>query len=416
ESPLLVGGYWASTVGDHFDEFSIFDYIIEGYSADQIANAVNNLEWNKKDRRISALAQIDWNQYNLNTHFLVDPSKYFHRPSRFLSGYLTSIGCPNACGFCYNTVLQNKKTCYSERSVEKVKEDLEILDQKYNFRTIQFKDLNFFYNSKRAFDILDFLKYKGKRIQYAVDITVKDASEEIFQRVPHYGIKELWIGLESFNENSLRKMNKEYSKEKLEQVFVWAEKYRIMVFGNIMLGAPWQDRKYIEKTISMALEYIYRFRYVMITFNSLRPIIGTPIQEEYFPDIYEKLNFNEMIDAFSFYLGEKQQRIYGRCFDFIDFEKVHNAFWFIKELKTMENHPDILGRRILVFIRKRIERQLQPPYFSAKYLDKCFLIRHSTRQMIMNILPRLFMLIQIHMYWRYFKKVIGGSRQRILAK
>ncbi|MFX0203445.1 MAG: hypothetical protein ACFFCW_45665, partial [Candidatus Hodarchaeota archaeon] len=74
KSPLLVGGYWASTVGDHFDEFSIFDYIIEGYSADQIGNAVNNWEWAKKDRKISARAQIDWNHYDLNTDFLVDPS------------------------------------------------------------------------------------------------------------------------------------------------------------------------------------------------------------------------------------------------------------------------------------------------------------------------------------------------------
>lgn len=402
-SPLLMGGYWASTVSRHFEEFEVFDYIIEGYSAERIADAIDHLNEKTDDRYINALEQIDWSKYDLNMDFLDNPSKYYNGASRFVSGYLSSIGCPNECTFCYNTVLRSKGTQYFERSIEKVKEDIEILGRAYDFEIIQFKDLNFFYNIDRATEILDFLKGRGKRIQFALDLAVKDSSEEIFKKISDYRIGEIWIGIESFNEKSRVKYNKEFTKEKLEKVFSWADKYRITLYGNIMLGAPWQDRRYVDDAISTALEYINKYRYVMIMFNSLRPIIGTPVQQEYYPDTIDDMSFNDTVDAFSFDLKEKQKKIYGDRFDFIDFQKVYNAFWYMNQIKIIENDPRARWKGILTFLRKKIEKQLTPPYFNTRCFQRLFLIKLPIKNKINALLSLIFIKRKPLDYWRYLK-------------
>ncbi|MBN1797187.1 MAG: hypothetical protein JW822_01330 [Spirochaetales bacterium] len=82
-SPLLIGGYWASTVSDHFKEFDIFDHIIYGYSIDSIAQAIKNWEITRTKRIIYAKGQAKWNKYidyfyNISKASLLNEYEYFY--------------------------------------------------------------------------------------------------------------------------------------------------------------------------------------------------------------------------------------------------------------------------------------------------------------------------------------------------
>lgn len=391
--PLLIGGYWASSVARSYAEFESFDSIIVGYSIARLADAVDGWAQGQRPREIDARGQAEWDDYELAPRFLEAPEKYAwrSRDGRLnLMGYMSSFGCPNRCGFCYNRVLQNCGTEYVERSEARVEEDFETLDRAYGFDEVQFKDLNFFHDAERGLRILEVLRGRGKRVHGALDITVMDATEAIFANSARYGIRDYWIGLESFNEESLRRLNKDYSLEKLEQVFTWADRYRVNLFGNIMLGLPWEGRAAIETTLRVALETLRRHPYVLVMFNTIRPILGTPIQETYFPDIVEKVErFDEMMDLFSFRLAGTQQAVYGEETAFIDLEAVHNAFKVVNLVRVIQNNPRTgsawLPRAVAWFVLK----QLEPPYFSRGLSRRLFRCSDSTYEAFLRALRLL---------------------------
>lgn len=372
DRPTFFGGYWASTVADHFPEFEIFDCIIRGYSIDVIADAL--MSAGPPQATVDARFPCDWNAYDLALGCLVSPGKYYRESERFLSGYISSFGCPNKCGFCYNTVLKTLKADYAARDIDKVRADIDALDALYDFKRIQFKDLNFFHETGRAFEILDFLKSRGKRIQAALDLHVQDASEEIFARMSDYGVTDIWIGLEAFSKASLAKMDKDYDTSKVARIFEWGEKHGVEVYGNVMLGAPWQTQEEVDSAIRSALAYINKYSRAHVTFNAMRPVIGTPIQKRYFPDVALGRNFREMVNILAFRISEMQANIYGTRFDFIDIEKTHKAFALINRFNHIALHSDRFGRWLLRRLSKLVQTQLKPPYFRFKSAGRLFLM------------------------------------------
>ena len=358
-----LGGYWAGTVAEDFSEFDIFDYIIKGYGFDQVVDHL--LDDAPSERFLDACTPCDWNAYDMALDCLVSPHKYFRERDRFLSGYISTFACPNKCGFCYNTVLKSLGSDYASRDLEKVYADLDALDTLYRFDRIQFKDLNFFHELERGLCILDRLKEMGKVCQQALDLHVADASEDLFRTISDYGVSEIWIGLEAFSKAELDRMDKEYDVSKLAKVFSWADKYKIEVYGNIMLGAPWQTSEMVESAINKALNVIDSHSHVRIMFNAMRPVIGSPIQRKYFANVSEGRSFEEMVNLFAFRLGKQQEAIYGPEFSFVDIEKVHKAFLLLNRLATISLHGDALGRWAASLLSAMVVSWLKPPYFSS---------------------------------------------------
>ncbi|MCG8551798.1 MAG: radical SAM protein [Desulfobacterales bacterium] len=388
ERPTFFGGYWASTVADRFPDFKIFDSIIRGYGIEVITDVL--MSGTTADIFIDATVPCDWNAYNLALDCLVSPKKYYRESDRFLSGYISSFACPNKCGFCYNSVLKKVNSDYASRNLDKVLADIDALDELYSFERVQFKDLNFFHETERAFSILEYLRSKGKVIQRALDLHVNQASEGLFARAAHYGISELWIGLETFSPNSLTRMDKEYDTSKINDIFKWADRYNIEVYGNIMLGFPWQNKNEVDSTISIALDCINRHEHVRIMFNAVRPVIGSPIQQQHFDSVLENRSFDDMVDAFSFRISSTQSELYGLGFDFIDIEKTHKAFFLINRFASIALHSGPTGKWILKRLSLLIITQLKPPYFSFEFTKKFFLMEIKKFERILALLRTIF--------------------------
>jgi hypothetical protein len=384
----VLGGYWASTVAKDFPEFDVFDVVIQGYGFEQVVDCL--LSDGSTERFVSASTPCDWNVYDMALDSLASPEKYYRARDRFLSGYISSFACPNKCGFCYNTVLKSLESDYASRDLDKVFADLEALDRVYGFERIQFKDLNFFHEKERALAILDHLKGMGKVCQRALDLHVSDASEELFEIVSKYGVTEIWIGLEAFTKAELDYMDKEYDTSKLARIFSWADKFKIEVYGNIMLGAPWQTKERVEATINKALDLIESHEYVRIMFNAMRPVLGSPIQKKYFADVSRNCSFKEMVDMFAFRLGRKQESIYGADFAFVDIEKVHKAFLLINRLATISLHADAGGKWGTARLFAMIRRQLKPPYFSSALGSRFFSMSTKNLMRVVVFLRTIF--------------------------
>lgn len=142
----------------------------------------------------------------------------------------TSRGCPYRCAFC----LSGRCSPLRFFEIDRVKEDILKLS-KSGTQTVKFVDRTFNADYKRANEILLFIKENyGREIpdnvcfhfEIAGDI-LKESNLEIFSSMPR-GAVQLEIGMQSFNEETLRNINRKTNIGKLIENIK-----KLVSFGNM---------------------------------------------------------------------------------------------------------------------------------------------------------------------------------------
>ena len=142
---------------------------------------------------------------------------FFQNRNGRISYIETIRGCPYRCAFC----LSGRCSPLRFFDLERVKKDIVKLANS-GTQTIKFVDRTFNANSTRANEILLFIKENyGKEIpqnvcfhfEIAGDI-LKDSTLEILSTMPE-GAVQLEIGMQSFNEETLKTINRKTNTKKL---------------------------------------------------------------------------------------------------------------------------------------------------------------------------------------------------------
>ncbi|MBR5262724.1 MAG: B12-binding domain-containing radical SAM protein, partial [Clostridia bacterium] len=149
------------------------------------------------------------------------PSPYCDEFFKILNGRIayieTARGCPYRCAFC----LSGRGSPLRFFDIDRVKEDIIRLSRS-DTQTVKFVDRTFNADAKRADKILLFIKENyGKAIpggvcfhfEIAGDI-LKESTLGILESMPR-GAVQLEIGMQSFNEETLRKINRRTDTAKL---------------------------------------------------------------------------------------------------------------------------------------------------------------------------------------------------------
>ncbi len=342
---LIAGGYWASTLPQYYPEqFSSFDMIMDGFSIPKVAEVLHKIAKGEiLASRLDVRGEVDFNAWKLELKWCSTLEKY--KCNSYLSGYRTTFGCPFNCYFCYNNTLQTMESRYSERSLDLICGDLEEIKNYYGNIPIQLKDRNFFFNKERAFQIMKLLSDYGFPVESNIDVTVKDASEDVFANCAQYGIGNMFFGLESFHASSLKCFNKVYPIEKLEQIFALADKYEIALSGCILLGLPWQSTESICEDVERAFSYMKNYKMLRININSYSPLPETTLQRKYFPDVFSKFSLEELYDIYNFRMDQDLQfRLYGSVFKDFNFEKLRAHALSMNSISILEHYhiPKVL--------------------------------------------------------------------------
>lgn len=369
-TPIAAGGYWACVLPNAYPElFEPFDTVIQGLNIGKIACFLKEAQADQLPSRYSAEGPCDWDEYQMDMSFLKDPDKY--RLGDFVAGYQTSFGCPNNCWFCYNNTLRKIGAEYSLRSEARIREDVASLKRVYGPVRIQMKDLNFFHDKEHALRVLDLVKESSLSIGGYLDITVEDASEEVIRAVADFGCEGLFFGLESFDFETRKRLNKPYSDERLQQLFELGDACQLFLNGSVLTGLPWQSMQDVEREIATAVKAMRRYSYLLIGFNSIRPVLGTELQKRYFPNISAKVNFNEYLQLIAFQASELQRDIYGSSLENTDIQKVHAAGVALKQLKIISNvHCPVYMRPVLEMMQRNIENAIlsgKSPCFASRW-------------------------------------------------
>lgn len=154
---------------------------------------------------------------------------------------ISSRGCPFKCSFCSSSEFWGRK--WKMRSAENVVE--EIISR--NVKQFMFEDDNFTVNRKRAFDICDAIAPYNFSWQCATRAeTLVD--EELVIKLKNSGCKVVWLGIESFSQETLDRCNKHTAVEKMMSGIAMAEKHGIETVSQFIVGLPGDRIENIEET------------------------------------------------------------------------------------------------------------------------------------------------------------------------
>jgi radical SAM superfamily enzyme YgiQ (UPF0313 family) len=211
---------------------------------------------------------------------LVDKYDYGDFPFGFqlrkiVSSTITSRGCPFKCRFCarYNNFFS--EWTFRQRSAENILKEFEEIDEKY--KTINIVDDSFLADNKRAHKIFDGLIKMGKDIDLWIYGTRVDAaSKELYSKMKKAGVKIIFFGIESGNQDVLDFYNKRTTLPQIRNAVKLSRKMNFITMGSFILGAPMETKEHIENTIKFACSLPLDFA----GFGPLRYIKGSQLWEE----------------------------------------------------------------------------------------------------------------------------------------
>lgn len=214
---------------------------------------------------------------------LIDVARYNtkKRFSEKTMWYFASFGCPNACGFCSMANVFGRG--WWHRPVGEVITHLKYLKEKSGMGAVRFEDPTFFV--KRDFT----LELCRRMIEENLDILwhanasasrfLKLFSVEDVKLMYRAGLRQVFIGAESGDEEVLEKINKESTvKDNLDIV-------RLLKRGGvkpnyaIMVCFPWDPEKDFRNTMKMVMKAKLIDRSLDVSLNFFKPVPGTPLYD-----------------------------------------------------------------------------------------------------------------------------------------
>lgn len=223
---------------------------------------------------IKTIPEKEWNE--------TPPSPYNDEFFGNLGGRIsyieTSRGCPYRCAFC----LSGRCSTLRFFDLEQVKSDILRLSSS-GTKTIKFVDRTFNAKAERANDILKFiLSNYGTKIpegtcfhfEIAGDI-LKKSTMEILSAAPK-GVFQLEIGMQSFNAETLKVINRKTDTEKLKKNIK-----KLISFGNmhihidLIAGLTGEDIRSFEESFDIG----YSLKANMLQMGFLKLLYGAEMRE-----------------------------------------------------------------------------------------------------------------------------------------
>ena len=278
---VVVGGVHAEVVPEDFKDDNI-DYIISANGLRTFANILESLEGNEKSTDIEGvwgrnkprcLKETTFNYPHPNRR-LVDQyrAKYyymFHNPCALMK---TSYGCPYQCSFCFCREITDGK--YWTRGLEDIIEEIKSIPEK----EIYIVDDDFLVERDRILNFCRLLKenHLDKKFLIYGRADFVAANEDIIKEFASVGLRAVIVGLESSNEEELKKYNKKSSVNLNEKAIDILKKYNVECYGTLILGMDWDATDF-----NRLYKWIRKINIKFINLQPFTPMPGTKLFDDY---------------------------------------------------------------------------------------------------------------------------------------
>ena len=183
---------------------------------------------------------------------------------------VTSRGCPYACAWCNSSSLWNQT--YRIESAEKMIEEVEFLISNYDKKIFVFGDNSFNVNLKRVERFCDLLIEKKIDILWSVSFRADIITQEIANKMKKAGCYNVSIGIESANNEILKKIGKGTTIEQISAGIKILKTAGIEIMSQYVIGNPYETLE----TFKQSVEYAKTSGCDYTNFYTVLPFKGTP--------------------------------------------------------------------------------------------------------------------------------------------
>jgi len=182
-------------------------------------------------------------------HLLLERETY---PSRAFGRLFTARGCPYYCIYCAAHALWTRKVRF--RSPENVVQEIEQVKKNFGTHHFYFDDDTFTLNERRVIAICDLLIEKDLRISWGCETRVDHVSPDLSRKMREAGCEYCNIGVESGDEEILKKMRKGVTIEQTRNTRKVLKDAGIAFNAYFMIGFPWETATEIKRTVALMRE------------------------------------------------------------------------------------------------------------------------------------------------------------------
>ena len=197
--------------------------------------------------------------------------RYFKNAKDYI--IITSRGCPYSCVFCMQA--SGKKV--RRRSGEKVLEEIEKVIEEKKPERFLFYDETFTLDKKRVHEICDSLIKKGlnKDIKWSATTRVDAVDRDMLIKMKEAGCDHIEFGVESGNEEMLKRIKKGITKSQAEHALKLAKELGFHTEAAFILGHPHENMETALETINFAA----KLNPNVIQLGIMVPYPGTAVRE-----------------------------------------------------------------------------------------------------------------------------------------
>lgn len=246
------------------------------YSVNELLNAtidstpfddIHGLTWKTADGSVkfnprrTPIENLD--DLPIPAYDLLDLSKFYESVFiRFPAAtMITSRGCPFNCIYCsYPQTIYGHK--FRAMSPERVLSEIRYLVEELGVKEIRIDDDTFNIDRKRVVDICILLAKAKLDMVFSVQCRPQLMTDEEAYWLKKAGCRMVLYGVESGNDEILKKIRKNTTKDEIRRGVKIAKRHGIDVLNCVMLGFYWDTRETVEDTMNFSFELNAEFTQV----------------------------------------------------------------------------------------------------------------------------------------------------------
>lgn len=225
----------------------------------------SNEQWqhNKGCRFVENLDSLPW-----PAHDLMEINKYQYHT------LITGRGCEFNCSFCTTRKVSGKGQRL--RSINDVVNEMEFLYRVYGQKPFSFYDENFFFSKSRLIGLCNEILSQPVKFNWRVfqGGRVDKVDRELLVLMKKSGCFSIGFGLESADEDVLKKMNKKITVDDIKRASKMMKEANIRASFFVTIGNHGDTTKSIDKTIRLIKDIVPN--YVIV--NMVVPYPNTPLK------------------------------------------------------------------------------------------------------------------------------------------
>lgn len=316
---IYVGGPYATIAVEHIlNSCPAIDYIMVGDGDESFPQLIDCIKNNKSIKDVVNLYYHDINGNIVSNEVRCVDLNILHHPKRIYTdfiekkGYAYSLSSARGCGyancaFCYLKQYQKvgNQPKFRYKNPEYVADEIEELIDKYGIDRLSFTDEDFFGDRagvERALELFNILIDRDIKISLHANARAKTvmwlARNNYLNLCSQAGIDYMYVGLESYNDKSLKLFDKGITTKDIDFVVDELAKHKIRINPGLITFDPTLTLDNVKGNIELYRKINYYDAFIFTRRLVLYPNASPKIQELFKnEDYFQHKDVEKLFDA-----------------------------------------------------------------------------------------------------------------------